>query len=422
MTTYTPELPLGTRVRARLSGWGADGIDENADAVDVPSFDGCPEFVEGELEGYPVEVTNDSGYFKHVVAGYDVDPTTLEKLGDSNGEGTAVTSSASGAGISASDNQRLLDIDRELRTKLYVAFNDHMARALEKAGAKVRTKLSKTASGRQWLSAHPAGNGVLARLAPRALLAAGGLEEQMLLDAAWNELEPIWYDYVASGDMALLRQIAKMTGIDINTMSAQEAALTAASEEGWAYVRAQLQETALGYLSDSASVVAIDQITTTDLVEMGTVRKSVGYAGGAGSQDPTSAGLLIDNSHGVGVAPQLSTGPIAGKAMEDGGLEIESYTWKHGFTPSPFPPHEALDGVEFLTWQDPQLFNSDSFPPLDYYAPGDHQGCQCDFMVNWAQKATTAGAFNTELARMGGKAQGDNGHLGLTNNQPEGSQ
>lgn len=392
MPDYSPKLPLGTKVKARLSGWEESQADDYVASYEegldvVPSFDGCPEFVEGELEGYPVQVTQTTGYFKHVVDGYDVDPETLEELGGSNGESTAVTSAATGVGIPASDNQRLLDIDRELRTKLYVAFNDHMARALERAGAKVRTKLSKTASGRQWLTNHPGTNGVLARLTPRNLLAAGGLEEQFLLNAAWDELEPIWYDYVASGDMALLRQIAKMTGIDINTMSAQEAALTAASEEGWVYVRAQLQQTALNYLSDSATVVAIDEVVTTDLVEMGIVRRAVGYAGGAGSQDSTSAGLLIDADHGVGVAPQLSTGPIAQDTMDSGGLEIESYTWYHGFTPSPFAPHEALNGVEFLTWQDPQLFNSDTFPPLDYYAPGDHQGCQCDFMVNWRQPA-----------------------------------
>ena len=81
--TVPPKFPLGTMVRGQLSGWEASKADDYVASFEkgldvVPSFDNCPEFVEGELEGFYVQVTKDKGYFKHVVNGYDVNPDTLE--------------------------------------------------------------------------------------------------------------------------------------------------------------------------------------------------------------------------------------------------------------------------------------------------------------------------------------------------------
>lgn len=80
-----PKLPLGTIVRGRLSGWDAvkeDSYDDSFEkGLDVlPSFEDSPEYVEGVLDGFYVQVTKDRGYFKHIVDGYDVDPETLEEL------------------------------------------------------------------------------------------------------------------------------------------------------------------------------------------------------------------------------------------------------------------------------------------------------------------------------------------------------
>jgi hypothetical protein len=386
--TKAPKYPLGTRVRGKLSGWDEAQADDYVASYEqsldiVPTFEGAPETVEGVLEGFFVNVTADKGYFKHVVDGYDVDPETLEELGDPNSESTAATVGAADPYSLLNDSRRLLDIDRELRNKLHVAFNDHMARALERAGAKIRTRMSKTASGRQWLNGHPCNNGTLARITPRNMVAAGGLEESMLLNQAWDDLRPIWDEFVATSDTALLRQIARMTGIDINTMFGQEKLLRAASEEGWEFAQARLNELGHGYLSDSASLVPTDEINTTSLVDMGDVRQSVSIAGGSGTTDPLSAGLNIGDDMSIGVTPQLSNGPIAQETLKSGDLEIESYTWVHGFTPSPFEPHVALDGVKFEKWEDSKLFNSGSWPSNTYFMPGDHVGCQCDYYINW---------------------------------------
>ena len=80
-----PKYPLGTMVRGRQAGWDAAKEDDYVASFEqgldiVPSFEDVPEFVEGPLEGFWVQVTAEKGYFKHVVAGYDVDPETLELL------------------------------------------------------------------------------------------------------------------------------------------------------------------------------------------------------------------------------------------------------------------------------------------------------------------------------------------------------
>jgi hypothetical protein len=71
-----PVLPLGTRVRSRPSGWDSPDRDEAG-----PALEGIPEWISGELEGWPVEVS-DQGirYFKHIVAGVDIDPKTIEPI------------------------------------------------------------------------------------------------------------------------------------------------------------------------------------------------------------------------------------------------------------------------------------------------------------------------------------------------------
>ena len=265
-----------------------------------------------------------------------------------------------------------------------------MRRALERTGAKVRTKLQASAAGRAWLRDH--GNcsnlvmahGALARL-PQGLVAAAGLDEQALIEQSWDELADLWQEWTDWGDDAVLRQIAKMTGIDVNTMFAQKTALREASDAGWTHLRGRLSDLARAFLTDTSvnAGTGATEITGTSLVDMGVVRRAIAYASGAG-QDQASAGLGIGDDMSIGVMPQLSSGPIAQDALAGGGLDIGSYTWDHGFTPNPFPPHDDLDGVEFSSWTDDVLVNNDSFPDVAYYMPGDHDGCSCDFTINWA--------------------------------------
>ncbi len=75
-----PEVELGTRVRARPLGWNLKDEDFTAfEDGDPPALEDVPEFLEGDLAGWPVEQAEEP-YFKHIVAGFDVDPETIEVL------------------------------------------------------------------------------------------------------------------------------------------------------------------------------------------------------------------------------------------------------------------------------------------------------------------------------------------------------
>ena len=54
----------------------------------------------------------------------------------------------------------------------------------------------------------------------------------------------------------------------------------------------------------------------------------------------------------------------------------------------PFEPHADLDGVTFSSFDDAALANSDTWPSVEYFIPGDHVGCTCDFLPLWVLPTT----------------------------------
>jgi signal transduction histidine kinase len=62
------------------------------------------------------------------------------------------------------------------------------------------------------------------------------------------------------------------------------------------------------------------------------------------------------------------------------------WEWVHAFYGEPrtvFEPHEALDGFTTTDREgDPGLFNPDAWPEVDLFAPGDHGGCTCEWVVS----------------------------------------
>jgi hypothetical protein len=63
-----------------------------------------------------------------------------------------------------------------------------------------------------------------------------------------------------------------------------------------------------------------------------------------------------------------------------------TWVWRHGFYGEPhtvFEPHDALDGFTTTDREgDPDLYNSEPWPDADLYAPGDHDGCTCEWLVD----------------------------------------
>lgn len=280
-------------------------------------------------------------------------------------------------------NSKLARIDSELMTKLMVATNAAMTRALERAGARIRTQVGKTASGRAWCASHK--NIELPFLISHSMIAAAGLDEQQLLNGAWVQLKTTWETYMESADSDALNAIAKMLKVNPDELADKMDVLTEYGDSGWAWLEARMNKIAHGFLSDAQSLAGKDkEITTTDLVSWDTIKEAVSRAGGQPST--TSAGVTIgdDPTTPADALTGLGNGPVVTDTLVDGGLSINNYTWIHGTTPAPFPPHETLDGQDFVDWTDEILVNSDDWPDRDYFMPGDHDGCTCDFQINWA--------------------------------------
>jgi hypothetical protein len=310
-------------------------------------------------------------------------------------------------------NRSLARIEKELYDKLLTATNASMTRALEKAGARIRTTVGRTAAGRAWCASHS--NFKLGFLISNAMIAAAGLDEQMLLNNAWEQLRAEYDAYLEYADKSTIESISSMLNMQPEQFSELAGQLSRYNDNGWEFLQHQLQRTAMSYLSDASNVLDVGEdaeITTTRLVSPSIVKQAIARAGGAllhssdaGSFNPTVA---------VQIPPAgVTTGPAVSSALQDNGLGINSYTWVHGFTPNPFPPHEALDGVEFNSWTDDVLANEDEFPDREFFAPGDHDGCSCDFTANWSGGAEVASALvayaEGQPRQEGGKFGGDGG-------------
>jgi hypothetical protein len=302
-------------------------------------------------------------------------------------------------------NRQFSKIERELTDKLSTAANAHMTRALEKAGARIRTTVGRTASGRAWCAGNS--NIHLCFLISNSMIAAAGLDEQMLLNDAWNQLKLEYDQYVEYADKRTIDSMASMLKMDSDQFQHLAAQLVNYRDAGWNYLHHQLQRTAMGYLSDSASVLEEDiggDIITTRLVQPSVIKETLARVGGHLLHSADQQ--LFDPTVSVRV-PQtgLTTGPAVSDELRSNGLSIESYTWVHGFTPSPFDPHLELDGVEFTSWTDSILANDGDFPDGDFFIPGDHDGCSCDFSINWSDQESIAAAGQPleQVSELGGQ-------------------
>jgi hypothetical protein len=297
-------------------------------------------------------------------------------------------------------NKQLAKIEKELYDKLLTASNATMSRALEKAGARIRTTVGRTAAGRAWCASHS--NLKLCFLISNSMMAAAGLDEMALLNEAWDSLEAEYGQYLEYADSQTVNALAKMVGKTPEEFQTLAQQLGDYAGEGWQTLRTGLNSQAVSYLSDAASSLEVDdveeaaEISKTRLVSPRLVKTAISKAGGA-LLHPRDA-QTFDPSISQDVMPGVTTGPAVAETMDGEGMSIESYTWIHGFTPNPFEPHVELDGVEFNDWTDDALLNQDEWPDVDYFIPGDHDGCSCDFAVNWSNGGATTTEGNGESA------------------------
>ena len=279
-------------------------------------------------------------------------------------------------------SRRLASIDATLRARLQTAANAALLRQLERAGARLRTKVARDETLRAKI-AHRANERVPALLGPDVVAAAGLTAGQLIADD-WTGLRAQFYEWTAAAQRQALQTALRIGQLDADSDAAARAqtALDSGRDAAWDLLSEALSKLGehLLYSPDpNQGPGDWADLNPDTLVPAGTIRASLAIAGGADA----GVALLNPSTGSVSMqAPvgQIGTGQTIGDLISAGGGQRAGYEWVHGPSLSPFAPHEDLDGVEFENFDDEALANPGDFPDNQYLMPGDHDGCSCDFM------------------------------------------
>lgn len=312
--------------------------------------------------------------------------------------------------------RRLVGIERDTRTRLQQAADSIVGRALERAGLKARNKLAGanvTLRSRwpdeQWKTL-PAAE--ITRFLGPTGIAALGLSESELLAGALGDLEARYRSLVGRAQRAAGSAAAEATDreLDLDEMADRNAH---AVDAGWALMAAGITAIVAGLLyNPDPKQPDRGEFDGASVVPLGLVRGALDRAGGAHvtidgqrARDVTP-GELQKAPNGAGA----TQGPLMQEVFaQDLGLQQEQYRWTYGDTPRTreFEPHLDLDGVTFEDWDSDVLTNNGDFPVTDYFAPGDHDGCACDYeslySVSDEERAANAELPPIEAELLGGE-------------------
>lgn len=297
-----------------------------------------------------------------------------------------------------------LALDLDLRGRVTAAADASMRRALERAGARVVSRVQKDSAYKARISGVP----VIAVTAAvgEAGLSELGVDVDTLLAGAFDDLAVTFGLWATSTWEQGLRAACDLLGLtyyppDAVTAAVEPVPFSDAGEKlkgldqiamrnAWARNLAEAQEGLVADLaadarrrlfSPSFSAPAFGESDPTLLVKPGTIRKALATAGGANAG---SAGGVDSNGRAAvatdGDAGYVVTGHEMTSALTVAGVPQYGYLWRWGGSARPFPEHQALDGMTFADQSDNRLGVPDTFGtwlPGTSYFPGDHDGCQC---------------------------------------------
>lgn len=287
--------------------------------------------------------------------------------------------------------RRLFEIDQKLRYKLGAATNSAVRRALQAAGAKIKSKAARDRSVQSVASAVKLQN-VAFTVGP-ALVHQLGLSEDALLANTFADLADDFEAWVAAAQAETVKVLDKMGVIKSkhqrDAMEARQAQDRHAANE-WFIAQVAKATTARLY-DPNPQAPPTGEHDPDLLIQAGVIRNALARAGGAVHGITAAATLEAMPSGGVAL------GPVSADAIDaDPGVEVAGYEWVYGISTRSFEPHLALDGVAFEGFDDDVLSNDEGWPETDYYYPGDHDGCQCDFMPTLISAADAGGDMSAQ--------------------------
>lgn len=267
--------------------------------------------------------------------------------------------------------RRLAQIDRSLTMRLGDAAQAASQRALDRAGARIRTKSRNDAQLTAMMAGVP--NSRVGQRLGRVLV-----EETLAITAAELVTEADLGDFEEQS-RRLLDRAQGAAAAEVQTLAGQAPERDPADEQAdvdsaVAILVAAVMAGTLARLftpgadpdpADTGEVPDAGVLSGRTLLDATTVA-----GGGLPGVIPDQAGFDFGVGNGPRTVDQL-------RAL---GLVTIAWRWEYGDRFSrrtQFEPHLYLDGIEFDRWDDPSLGNRTGFPLTVYYHPGDHAGCLC---------------------------------------------
>lgn len=271
----------------------------------------------------------------------------------------------------------LVDIDRDLRSRLTQAADGYVTRALDKAGSRLRTNRAV----RDVVAASVPVREIAPTLGP-ALIASIVANPESLTAGAFDGFEAefrAWTTAAFEAALDVINDAAPMTDEEHDSRVAE---FVDGLDEGWAQMVEELDALIDARMVDPV-VAAVGEADPTSIVQTGLVRRVLSILGGRQVSIEASGdgGLGMVLTSAGQPAGGVATGGLARNALNAGGATLSGFRWTYGpgLRQAPFEPHRRLDGVTFTNFDDPVLSNREPWPPLAYFIPGDHSGCKCDF-------------------------------------------
>jgi len=271
----------------------------------------------------------------------------------------------------------LAQLDRALVARVLALADTTVTRAVEIVGARVVRAVNgsaKTTDLRDRVREVPLSE--VAMVLGRDTVHSLGIEEMDVLDAHLGSAEHAFTAAVTRTRKEAKRLTAQALGDPSETWNEDEwdTEQDDNTHRGWLFLLAGMTAVAAAAIWDQRPTAPpVGEIPVETRVPSSLVRDALAQAGGVTASPDT----------------RPAEAPAGEVALGDGMLDYLSgayganpvgWRWDYG-DPSartqPFEPHENLDGVEFTTWDDPLLANSEGWPDVDYYQPQDHDGCLC---------------------------------------------
>jgi hypothetical protein len=258
-------------------------------------------------------------------------------------------------------------LDRSMFDRLEAAASASMARALERSGARLRSKLSRNPDFKTVLSTTK--NEALALAVGRQTMELNGISEEDLVDSDFAELEAVFVALALAAHKRVRTELQRRYGLDQVEAEAMEAKQREDVAAGAAALTAGMTAAALAAIySPKPTAPSVGEFDPTSRVPPSLIRDTMQTAGGTtpATATPQPTGLTAGGE---------TTRTFAGLV----GLQQVGFVWNYGDElRQTFEPHFELDGEQFGGWEDAALTNNEDWPAEPFFFPGDHDGCRCN--------------------------------------------